>query len=45
MQIDQVIELFRGADAYVAHNCSFERSFLERYLGDTVLKLLGCGGP
>ena len=35
-QIDQVIELFRGADAYVAHNCNFERSFLERYLGDTV---------
>ena len=34
-QIDQVIELFRGADAYVAHNCNFERSFLERHLGET----------
>jgi exodeoxyribonuclease X len=31
-----VIDQFRGADAYVAHNCSFERSFLEIRLGDAI---------
>jgi exodeoxyribonuclease X len=25
-----------GADAYVAHNCAFEKSFLERHLGQAV---------
>lgn len=34
--IEQAIEPFKGADAYVAHNCSFERSFLERYFGDVL---------
>jgi exodeoxyribonuclease X len=27
-----VIHKFAGADAYVAHNCAFERSFLEQHL-------------
>lgn len=31
--LEQVIGKFTGADAYVAHNCEFERSFLEHYLG------------
>jgi exodeoxyribonuclease X len=31
-----VIPKFAGADAYVAHNCSFERSFLEQHLGQAV---------
>jgi DNA polymerase III epsilon subunit-like protein len=31
-----VIDRFKGADAYVAHNCSFERSFLGPHLGDTM---------
>jgi exodeoxyribonuclease X len=29
-----VVELFRGADAYVAHNANFERSFLGPLLGE-----------
>jgi exodeoxyribonuclease X len=33
--IEDVIDRFKGADAYVAHNCAFERSFLGRYLGET----------
>jgi exodeoxyribonuclease X len=32
--IEQVIEPFKGADAYIAHSCAFERSFLDRHLGD-----------
>ena len=34
--IEQTIETFKGANAYVAHNCAFERSFLERYFGDAI---------
>jgi exodeoxyribonuclease X len=30
--IDTVIDDFKGANVYVAHNCSFEQSFLDRYL-------------
>jgi exodeoxyribonuclease X len=33
-RLEQVIDPFKGADAYIAHNCSFERSFLERHLGE-----------
>jgi DNA polymerase III epsilon subunit-like protein len=33
-QLEEVLDQFRGADAYVAHNADFERSFLERLLGD-----------
>lgn len=33
--LEQVIDRFKGADAYVAHNCSFEQSFLGKYLGET----------
>jgi exodeoxyribonuclease X len=29
----EVLELFEGADAYVAHNCAFEQSFLGDHLG------------
>jgi exodeoxyribonuclease X len=32
--LEDVIDRFKGADAYVAHNCAFERSFLDRYLGE-----------
>ncbi len=32
--LDQVIDRFQGADAYVAHNCAFEHSFLGKYLGE-----------
>jgi exodeoxyribonuclease X len=35
-QLDEVLDQFRGADAYVAHNADFERSFLQRHLGDAV---------
>ena len=35
-QLDQVIDQFKRADAYIAHNCAFERSFLDRYFGDTI---------
>jgi exodeoxyribonuclease X len=31
-----VLEQFKGADAYVAHNADFERAFLERLLGDAL---------
>ena len=31
-----VVQRFAGADAYVAHNCSFEKSFLDRHIGQTV---------
>jgi exodeoxyribonuclease X len=29
-QLEDVLDQFKGADAYVAHNADFERSFLER---------------
>jgi exodeoxyribonuclease X len=31
--LEDVIDRFKGADAYVAHNSDFERSFLGDYLG------------
>ena len=31
--LEDVIDRFKGADAYVAHNCDFEHSFLGDYLG------------
>ena len=34
--IEQAIERFKNADAYVAHNCAFERSFLDRHVGDAI---------
>ena len=34
--IEQVIDRFKNADAYVAHNCAFERLFLDRYFGDAI---------
>ena len=34
--LEAVINRFKGADAYVAHNCSFERSFLGSHLGDAI---------
>ena len=34
--IEAVIDKFKNADAYVAHNCAFERSFLDRYFGDAI---------
>lgn len=33
--LEQVVGRFKGADAYVAHNCEFESAFLEKYLGET----------
>jgi exodeoxyribonuclease X len=33
--LEEVIDQFKGADVYVAHNCSFERSFLDQHLGET----------
>ncbi len=35
-ELDEVLDQFKGADAYVAHNADFERSFLERRLGDAL---------
>jgi exodeoxyribonuclease X len=35
-QLAAIINQFKGADAYVAHNCSFERSFLEKHLGEVI---------
>jgi exodeoxyribonuclease X len=35
-ELDEVLDQFKGADAYVAHNANFERSFLERLLGDAL---------
>jgi len=32
--LEQLIDQFKGADAYVAHNSSFEQSFLDRHLGE-----------
>lgn len=32
-RIEKVIEAYKGATAYVAHRCEFEKSFLERHLG------------
>jgi exodeoxyribonuclease X len=34
--LEEVIDRFKGADAYVAHNCSFERSFLSPFIGETI---------
>ena len=33
--IEDVIGRFKGADAYVAHNCEFEQSFIGKYLGES----------
>lgn len=33
-RLDAIIDHYKGADAYVAHNADFERSFLAPYLGD-----------
>ena len=35
-QLDDVLDQFRGADAYVAHNADFERAFLEHLLGEAL---------
>lgn len=35
-RIEQVIEPFKGAHAYVAHNSAFERSFLDRHFGEAI---------
>jgi exodeoxyribonuclease X len=35
-RLEDVLDQFRGADAYVAHNADFERSFLEDVLGDAL---------
>jgi len=35
-QLDEVLDQFKGSDAYVAHNADFERSFLEHLLGDAL---------
>lgn len=32
-QLSDVIPHYEGADAYVAHNCSFERLFLDKHFG------------
>jgi exodeoxyribonuclease X len=32
----EVLDQFRGADAYVAHNADFEHAFLEELLGDAL---------
>ena len=32
----EVVHLFQGADAYVAHNADFERAFLEALLGEAL---------
>jgi exodeoxyribonuclease X len=35
-RIEGIIDSFKGADAYVAHNAVFERSFLDRHFGDAI---------
>jgi exodeoxyribonuclease X len=35
-RLDEVLDQFTGADAYVAHNADFERSFLQHLLGDAL---------
>jgi exodeoxyribonuclease X len=35
-RLEDVIAPFKGADAYIAHNSAFERSFLEPHLGATI---------
>ena len=35
-QLEDVIDQFRGADAYVAHNADFERAFLAHLLGNAL---------
>src|ERR1700693_4476284 len=34
--LENVIQRFVGAEVYVAHNCSFERSFLDQHIGQAV---------
>src|SRR5262245_61993442 len=34
--LEEVVGQFRGADAYIAHNCAFERSFLEKHFGEAL---------
>jgi exodeoxyribonuclease X len=34
--LEDVIQRFAGSGAYVAHNCSFERSFLDRHIGQAI---------
>jgi exodeoxyribonuclease X len=34
--LSDLVQRFVGADAYVAHNCSFEKSFLDGYIGQAV---------
>jgi exodeoxyribonuclease X len=34
--LDDVLDQFKGANAYVAHNADFERAFLEHLLGDAL---------
>jgi exodeoxyribonuclease X len=34
--LEDVIQRFVGAGAYVAHNCSFEKSFLDGYTGQAI---------
>ena len=34
--LEAVLDRFKGADAYVAHNADFERSFLQHLLGDAL---------
>ena len=34
--MEDVIQRFVGAGAYVAHNCSFEKSFLDGYTGQAI---------
>jgi exodeoxyribonuclease X len=35
-RLEDVIDTFKGADAYIAHNSAFERSFLEPHLGEAL---------
>jgi exodeoxyribonuclease X len=34
--LEDVIQKFAGAEVYVAHNCSFEKTFLDRHIGEAV---------
>ena len=38
--LTEVVNLFMGADAHVAHNADFERSFLKHLLGDALWRVL-----
>lgn len=35
-QLEDVIGQFKGAHAYIAHHSTFERSFLDRHLGEAI---------